>query len=176
MYELKRGRAERKPGFGRPLAYKPVLGQSVYDENRKRYNKPFKLDQCQNFINEVVGNFIKNGWSIDESVGSLKRNKKYAASESVSTKTMYNYVWKGLIQLKPMDLTEVMKRNNSKRIRVPKNKHIQGRSIKERPAHISKYTEIGHWKIDTVVGKRNGKEPVVLSLLEKETIFQRENL
>lgn len=144
MYELRRGTAERKPGSGRPPVYKPSLGQSVYDENCKRCNKPFKLKQCQKFINEVVENFIDNGWSIDESVGSLKLSEKYSISETVSTKTMYNYVWKVLIQLKPIDLPETVKRDNLKRIRVSNNKHIQWRSIEERPAHISEYIEIGH--------------------------------
>ena len=29
--------------------------------------------------------------------------------------------------------------------------------------------EIGHWESDTVVGKRNGKKSVILTLLEKKT-------
>ena len=38
-----------------------------------------------------------------------------------------------------------------------------------RPKIASQRTEEGHWEGDTVVGKRAGKEAVVLSLLEKKT-------
>lgn len=39
----------------------------------------------------------------------------------------------------------------------------------ERPEIASSRLEVGHWEGDTVVGKRNGKEAVILTLLEKKT-------
>ena len=43
-----------------------------------------------------------------------------------------------------------------------------GKDIDLRPQMASLRTEEGHWEGDTVVGKRAGKEAVVLSLLEKK--------
>ena len=53
--------------------------------------------------------------------------------------------------------------------RVRENKKRYGTSISSRPEIASLRLEEGHWEGDTVVGKRAGKESVVLSLLEKKT-------
>ena len=50
---------------------------------------------------------------------------------------------------------------------VRKNRRIKGRSIEERPAIVSEGTEIGHWEVDTVVGKREGREAGVESAMEQ---------
>ena len=58
-----------------------------------------------------------------------------------------------------------------RKIRVCKanRKKVYGTSIDERPEIVDSRTEAGHWEGDTVVGKRNGKESVILTLLEKKT-------
>ena len=45
-------------------------------------------------------------------------------------------------------------------------RQVYGTSIDERPEIVDSRTEEGHWEGDTVVGKRNGKESVILTLLE----------
>ena len=42
-----------------------------------------------------------------------------------------------------------------------------GRSIEERPAIANAGTEIGHWEVDTVVGRRQGREAVIFTAVEK---------
>ena len=49
------------------------------------------------------------------------------------------------------------------------NKRVFGKSISKRPAAAALRVEEGHWEGDTVVGKRNGREAVILTLLEKKT-------
>ena len=46
---------------------------------------------------------------------------------------------------------------------------VDGTSIDEQPQIASSRLEVGHWEGDTVVGKRNGREAVILTLLEKKT-------
>lgn len=50
-----------------------------------------------------------------------------------------------------------------------KNKRVLGRSIDERPAIVDEHEELGHWEADTVVGKRQGKEAVVFTMVERVT-------
>ena len=52
---------------------------------------------------------------------------------------------------------------------VRKNKRMKGRSIEERPAVVDDGTEMGHWEVDTVVGRRAGREAVVFTAVEKVT-------
>lgn len=66
----------------------------------------------------------------------------------VCTKTLYNAVWSGQLELTPFELPEALQRNH-KKARVRKNKKIYGASIEERPSEASERTVEGHWEIDT---------------------------
>ena len=70
----------------------------------------------------------------------------------------------------PFNLPEALLRRHKKKL-IRNNKRIYGTSITERPEEISAEIEEGHWEIDTVVGKRAGKESVVLTLVEKKTDY-----
>ena len=85
----------------------------------------------------------------------------------VCTKTLYNEVWGGNLSLNILELPEAIKRKKHHKSPV-KRKKVYGTSIDERPEIVDSRTEEGHWEGDTVVGKRNGKESVILTLLEKE--------
>jgi IS30 family transposase len=86
----------------------------------------------------------------------------------VCTRTLYNMVWANLLPVKVTELPEALKRSLRKR-KNRENKKRYGTSISQRPEIASLRTEEGHWEGDTVVGKRDGQETVVLSLLEKKT-------
>lgn len=52
-----------------------------------------------------------------------------------------------------------------------RTRRYYGASIEERPSEASERAVEGHWEIDTVVGKRAGKESVALTLVEKKTDY-----
>ncbi len=106
--------------------------------------------------------------TLDACCGYAKLHRLFKPSEMVCSRTLYNWVWKGLISLNVMELPDALRRNTSK----PKsheNKRAYGKSISMRPPIANLRTEEGHWEGDTVVGKKNGREAVILSLLEKKT-------
>lgn len=60
-------------------------------------------------------------------------------------------------------------RRNTKTKRVRKNKRILGQSIEERPSEVEQRQEFGHWEIDTVIGKKDQEDRVLLTLTERKT-------
>ena len=68
-----------------------------------------------------------------------------------------------------VELPEAMKRKRHKDSKPREHKKGYGKDIAQRPEIAALRIEEGHWEGDTVVGKRAGKEAVVLSLLEKKT-------
>jgi putative transposase len=70
----------------------------------------------------------------------------------------------GCLPLILFDVPELLSRRKTKTNR-SRNKRVLGRSIDERPVIANQKSEIGHWEIDTALGKRKGKEAVVLQLL-----------
>ena len=88
---------------------------------------------------------------------------------SLCPHTLYNEVWAGNLSLTATELPEALKRKQHKASVARENKKKYGNGISERPEIAALRIEEGHWEGDTVVGKRAGKEAVVLSLLEKKT-------
>ena len=108
-------------------------------------------------------------WSLDACVGYARLHKLFSAEEMVCTHTLYNEVWAGSLDLSVTELPEAMKRKQHKDSKPREHRKSFGTDISQRPEIAALRIEEGHWEGDTVVGKRAGKEAVVLSLLEKKT-------
>jgi IS30 family transposase len=137
-----------------------------YDERRASTGCKIKLPKAMEMV-EYVEKQIKSEqkWSPDAAIGRAKL--EHPDWVSVSTKTYYNYVDQGLVNIKPIDLLlKVRLRPKTKRNR--KRKKVLGKSITERPQEANDRQEIGHWEMDTVVGKRE-KSSVLLTLTERVT-------
>lgn len=169
-YEIKRGTPERKSNKGRKPSYRADYAAKVYKTNRLRCHKPCKIDseKHEDFILWMVNQIRDYKWSIDACVGHAKKNKLFSPEELLCTKTIYNYLWSNKLPLTIFDVPNAISRKQ-KRKWIRRNKRLRGRSIDERPSYIEDRQEIGHWEADTVVGKRAGKEAVVLTLLERAT-------
>lgn len=93
--------------------------------------------------------------------------KKLKLGVNLSLKTLYNYIYKEIfLTLCAKHLPYYRKKKKfyrfTKRIR-----KIGGKSIEERSEITNKREECGHWEMDTVIGKRNSKE-CLLVLTERK--------
>lgn len=169
MYELKRGTGKRKGLKGRNPEYSAKRGQATYEANRAGCHKAKKVSVENPFILWIIDSVRNKQWSLDSCVGYAKKNAFFASEDMVCTKTLYNAVWNGII-LSPFELPEALSRSERKR-KHNKNKRIYGTSIEERPEDYASGKEYGHWEIDTVIGRKTGRESVVLTLVEKASDF-----
>lgn len=167
--ELKRGTPPRKSKKGRAPCYSAKRGEAVYKANRKRSKRLHKLIRCTKFIAWVVMKVRTEKWSLDACVGYARLHKLFPADEMVCTHTLYNELWAGNLPLSVTEVPEALKRRQAKKKQTRENKKDYGKIIDERPEIAALRVEEGHWEGDTVVGKREGRESVVLSLLEKKT-------
>ncbi|WP_236173904.1 IS30 family transposase, partial [Lactobacillus delbrueckii] len=92
----------------------------------------------------------------------------FQKDQVVSTKTLYNYVDLGLMDIKNGDLPEKVKRNTKTR-RARVNKRILGRSIDERSPRIESRKDFGHRECDLVLGHKTKDDDVLLTLCERKT-------
>lgn len=170
MYEINRGTGTRKGMRGRKPEYSAKRGQLSYEINRQKCHKPHKLVEGNPFIAWTAQQIKQHKWSLDACVGYARRHSLFTGDEIVCTKTLYNELWAGNLPIGPFDVPEALQRK-SRHANVRKNKHHLGNSIDERPQIASLRTECGHWEIDTVVGKKAGRESVVFTVVEKKTDF-----
>ncbi len=166
--ELKRGTPPKKSNRGRIPSYSAKRGNAVYQSNRQNSRKPHKIHQCQTFVQWVIAQIREWKWSIDACVGYARKHSLFPAEEMTSTKTLYNEVWTGNLGLSVRELPEALKRKKHHK-NTRKRRKSYGTSIDERPKVVNCRVEEGHWEGDTVVGRRNGEEAVILTLLEKKT-------
>lgn len=166
--EIKRGTITKTYYRKEKKVYDPKHAQKNYEQKRVKSKKSYKLNDCINFIEFVEEKILKEKWAPDSCVGYAKKNKIY--NKILSTKTIYNYIDKGLISIKPKDLALKLRRTPKKE-KIRKYKNNLGKSIELRPTHIENREEFGHWEIDTVIGKKGKEEPVILTLVERKTRY-----
>jgi len=166
--EIKRGKVDQIKQGKHVLCYLADAGQAVYEKNRRNCGAKFKLMQSEAFIRFTVEKVQAKNWSLDACAGYAKANQLYAPSEMVCTKTLYSYVKLRLLPIHVLDLPLVVKRKNTA-VKVRKYKRKLGKSIDERPKDIEDREEFGHWEIDTIIGKKTKEDPVILSLVERQT-------
>jgi IS30 family transposase len=116
----------------------------------------------------VVKQAREHRWSLDACVGYARLHRLFDESEMVCTKTLYNELESGNLPLSLFELPEVLKRKRHKG-KSRAHKRLRGSSIDDRPDVVGERIEFGHWEADTVVGRRNGKEAVILTLVERVT-------
>ena len=87
-----------------------------------------------------------------------------------STKTLYNYIHQGLLEIKVIDLPRAV-RIRKKFTKRPSTKKHLGKSIEERPEEINNRSRFGDWEIDSVLGGKTIGEPSILPLVERQTRY-----
>ena len=164
--ELNRGTVEQKDtNLKKYQQYFWDAGQRVYEENRKNSRPPMKLMKAYDFIHYAEKQILENKMSPDALCGEAKLSGRF--KETVSTKTLYNYIDKRILKVRNIDLPLKVKRK-SHTDKCKQNKRLFGMSIEERGDEVNNRTVFGHWEIDTVVGKKESSS-VLLSLDERLT-------
>jgi transposase, IS30 family len=163
-YEVKRGTVELY--HGKVKRYKATQGHDAYQAHRKNCGRKSDCLRKTQFMRYVHKHFFKDGWSLDVCSNRATAVGAFSSRDVVCTKTLYNYVDQGLLDIHNYDLPEKLKRN-TKLHRIRKNKKKLGRSIEERPKEINRRNEFGHWECDLVLGHKSKDDEVLLTLSER---------
>lgn len=170
--EIRRGTPELY--WGNHPEYDARYGQDNYENQRINSHRTPNLLRAQKFLKMVEVRFWEEHWSLDACVGYSRTNREFARHEMVCTKTLYNYVERGVIGIKNIDLPQKVKcRPRKNRPRIRPNKKRFGRSIEERPACVDSRERFGDWELDLVLGSKSGKDHVLMTLLERKTRYYR---
>ena len=164
--EIKRGSTLLYNGTKR--RYKASRGQKVYEENRKASCHHYSYLDKKAFIELVEKKFFSTGWFLDVCAGNALIAGDFTRNQVVCTKTLYNYVDMGLLNIRIHNLPMKLRRKTKKHL-LRLNKRKLGRSIEERPKEIEERKEFGHWECNLVIGAKSGQDEALLTLLERKT-------
>ena len=133
--------------------YKADVGQRISEENAHRKGRTLKIGYRHDYAQRITELIVLEKYSPEAA------NARYAQENGgetvVCSRTLYNYIWAGMIY----GLGEENLPRGKRKMAVQKRKrkvalnNAGGRSIEERTAVINERREEGHWEMDTVVGK-----------------------
>lgn len=170
LNEIRRGTTTQVKQGKYVEVYLADTGEAVYKKHRINCCRTFKRLECSDFINYTVDKIKNHSWSPDACVGEAIATGRFNLSQMVCTKTLYNHIYLGLLDIKNTDLPMKLRRN-TKSTRVKKHKKKLGSSISDRPIEINTRDEFGHWEIDTVIGQKSNTDNVLLTIVERKTRY-----
>jgi IS30 family transposase len=158
------------------MEYSAEVGQLEHDRRGTAKGPALKIGKDHKLVDYLEKAIGKCGESPYAAIQNIK-NKGLQFDTSICFKTIYNYLDNNLflhISNKDLPVKKDGKKRNYRKIRQAYN-NTKGTSISERPETVDARDEIGHWEMDTVVGKQ-GTKTVLMVLSErvtrKELIFK----
>ncbi|SEL36999.1 Transposase and inactivated derivatives, IS30 family [Carnobacterium iners] len=171
--QLKRQAQKEKTYNYYTLIYDADAGQTFYEEQRMNCGRRPKWADTDTFIDWADDKMLKEKWSPDVVIGFALKQELFDPSIIPCTSTLYQWIDRGVMRTKNMDLLEKLSRKTKEKAhgKLP-NKRILGVSIEKRPEIIDSRETFGHWEIDTVVGSKTKCDAVLLTLAERQTRFE----
>jgi len=153
------------PGYTEKPVYFADTGQTVAWNNTGWRGGKYKLFKDAELVRHIENMILKEKWSPEMIIGRLK-TQGHNYKTIVCFKTIYNYIDRGQLAVKNIDLLLKPGLKVKKR-RIRQRKRVLGNSIEQRPQEVNDRQEFGHWEGDTVVGKEH--KSAILTLVERKT-------
>jgi len=168
--EVKKGLVKLHRGDGtKKDYYEPEWAQKKYDNNATAKGPNLKIDKNHK-IAQFIEKKVNEKYSPEVIAELIKKDERFEMS--LSYKTIYNYIDMGVLMLEREDLVYGNYRDNNKSKRKESTKtkqHKKGRTIRDRPKAADNRSEIGHFEMDLVEGKKGCNDPYLLVLTERKT-------
>jgi IS30 family transposase len=176
--ELYLGMYERESSYKAKMAYSADIAQTERNVRSSGKGASLKIGKDHKLA-EYLENAIGSKTEKLSPYGAIQniKNQGLKFETTICYKTVYNYLDKNLF-LKISNKDLMVKKSGIKRDYHKIRQAItntKGTSIADRPMEIDSRNEVGHWEMDTVVGKQGTKTTLlVLSerTLRKEMIFK----
>ena len=128
---------------------------------RSRSHPRFTAEQLRR-----VWRLIRRCWSPEQVVGTLRKSGRL----SISHETIYRHIWADLKRGGHLHryLRCAIKQRRKRYRSYDSRGRLAGKTmIQDRPAYIAQRRHLGHWEIDTVLGK--GSRHCIVSLVERKS-------
>lgn len=167
--EVKRGLYDYDYGVNN--RYSALIAQNDYDKKGANKGvKELKIGRNHKLAEYIENKIVKEKYS-PEAVLALIKNETGVLP--ISKTTLYRYIDIGVFLHLTNDnlLIKPHKKKSVKKVK-PIKSAPSGLSIERRPEHINKREEFGHWEMDTVIGKLENDNNVLLVLTERKTRYE----
>ena len=171
-YELKRGFwMKLNHDYTQTKRYSADRAQQAADFNRAAQGAQMKIKNDHSTLAVIEDLMLKEKLSPAAALAEIER-RQIPIKTKMCVNTLYHYIDKGLFRrLSNKNLlhkgTRKRKYRKVEKMKTPP----RGTSIDIRPPHILERNEFGHWELDSVIGKKN-KGQTLLVMTERMTRFE----
>ncbi len=130
------------------------------DKDRKSSQKGRKRKATEAIKNKILEK-LNSKWS-PEQIASTVLNR------IVSFKTIYNWLYSGIIEF---DIRKLRRKGKSRKVKETRGRFNIGTSIRKRPNKVKKRVEFGHWELDTIVSSRGKSKGCLATFVEMKSRF-----
>lgn len=170
--ELKRGKwIKTNSDLTEKESYSSDIAETNYRYNLTGKGKEIKLSNDHQ-LSHYIETMIKEYHCSPAIVISNILREKLSFSISITSRTIYNYIYKGIININKKDLPCPRKEKYQKITRNRKWSKPKQSTIENRPEDILERNEFGHWEMDSVIGLKTSKK-ALLVLTERKTRYER---
>ena len=141
--------------------YSAVLAQKQYDHRAKQKVRKSCLTPK---LKKEIEKGLKASWSPEQICGRYQLEQK----PIVAFKTIYNWLYAGLIDL---DLSILCQKGQSRQPKEIRGRFRIGTPIAKRPKEVQNRETFGHWELDTVVSSRDKSKGCLATFLMRTTRF-----
>lgn len=138
--------------------YSAALAQEQYDHKAKQKGRKSRLTPE---LKKEIENCLKSSWSPEQIYGRYQLEQK----PMVAFKTIYNWLYAGLIDL---DLSVLRRKGKTRQPKETRGTFRIGTSIAKRPKEVRNRETFGHWELDTVVSSQRQKQGLFSDLSRTE--------
>ena len=144
------------------MEYSAEVGQLEHDRRGSAKGPALKIGKDHKlveYLEKAIGTCGESPYAAIQNI----INNGLQFDTSICFKTLYNYLDNNLflhISNKDLPVKKDGKKRNYRKIRQAYN-NTKGTSISERPEVVDAREEIGHWEMDTVVGKQGTKTVLI---------------
>lgn len=154
--------------------YRPSIAQKQYHQNKTRCGRHYHLANAK--VKALIGHlFLDLQWSPEEISNRLIYEN---STIHISCNTIYRAIYRGAFNDTGRShgsrgaIRKLRHRGKSRHTKTYDERRGQipiPHTIYERPLEAQQRSEIGHWEVDTVVGKSGG--PCLVTMVDRKTRF-----
>ena len=144
-----------------PKQYSAERAQKSYEDLAKQKGRK---TACTPELQKEIETALKDSWSSEQIQGRFKLENRHI----VAFKTIYNWIYSGVIQV---ELATLRRKGKSRQVPETRGKFTIGTPISKRPKEVTKREVVGHWELDTVVSPRGDSKGCLATFLERKTRF-----
>lgn len=113
------------------------------------------------YLLEDIREKLELTWSPEQIVGREYQGR-------LSFKTIYNWIYKGIL---PVSLNVLRQKGKRRTPQEMRGKFNIGASISQRPTKVKSRKEFGHWELDTMVSSRGKSKGCLATFVERKSRF-----